>query len=241
MPQSIYQQRLLPQPKLAWGALVLFACLIFVINHWTNIDLAIQDFYFDSLHHRFPWKNTWFAEAFMHGHIKKILMIFGVAIILLVVLDFIAPIKTTAPIVRFRLRFIAIVAILDPLITSLIKSRSVYHCPWDVNRYGGSADFLRLFDPIPIGMDAGHCFPAGHATSGLWLAAFCIFWLPQRPKIASLVFAIGLGIGFILGWVQQMRGAHFLTHTLSSMWIVSAIILSMLSISQPIFNRYQLP
>ncbi|MDG1074359.1 MAG: hypothetical protein P8O76_05300, partial [Methylophilaceae bacterium] len=93
MPQSRYQQRLLPQTKLAWGALVLFACLIFVINHWTNIDLAIQDFYFDSLHHRFPWKNTWFAEAFMHGHIKKILMIFGVAIILLVVLDFIAPIK----------------------------------------------------------------------------------------------------------------------------------------------------
>jgi membrane-associated PAP2 superfamily phosphatase len=28
------------------------------------------------------------------------------------------------------------------------------------------------------------------------------------------VYSSGLGAGLILGWVQQMRGAHFLFHTL---------------------------
>jgi membrane-associated PAP2 superfamily phosphatase len=41
---------------------------------------------------------------------------------------------------------------------------------------------------------------------------------------------LGLGFGFLLGWVQQMRGAHFLFHTLWSMWISSLIILVMLQI-----------
>ncbi|WP_374709539.1 hypothetical protein [Massilia scottii] len=33
-----------------------------------------------------------------------------------------------------------------------------------------------------------------------------------------------LGLGFALGWVQQLRGAHFLTHTLWSMWWTCLIV-----------------
>ena len=32
-------------------------------------------------------------------------------------------------------------------------------------------------------------------------------------------------VGAASGWLQQMRGAHFLTHTLWSMWISCAIVL----------------
>jgi len=82
---------------------------------------------------------------------------------------------------------------------------------------------------LPNGVAAGHCFPAGHATVGLWLAAFLIFWLPDQPKKALVVFCSGIALGFILGWVQQMRGAHFLFHTLWSAWLASLIILVMLT------------
>lgn len=30
--------------------------------------------------------------------------------------------------------------------------------------------------------------------------------------------------GLFLGWVQQLRGAHFLTHTLWSAWVASLVI-----------------
>jgi membrane-associated PAP2 superfamily phosphatase len=39
------------------------------------------------------------------------------------------------------------------------------------------------------------------------------------------VFALGIGAGLGLGWVQQLRGAHFLSHTLWSAWIAAAIVL----------------
>lgn len=83
-------------------------------------------------------------------------------------------------------------------------------------------------DSIPSGLELGACFPGGHATTGLWLASLCVFWIPNKPRKALAVFALGLLLGFIMGWVQQMRGAHFLFHTLWSMWIASLIILILL-------------
>src|SRR5690606_5169625 len=96
--------------------------------------------------------------------------------------------------------------------------------------YGGDAPFLRLLDSVPTGFDIGHCFPAGHATVGLWLAALCVFWLPHKPRAALTAFCAGLGVGLLLGWVQQMRGAHFLFHTLWSAWLTCLIIWTMLMV-----------
>jgi membrane-associated PAP2 superfamily phosphatase len=70
----------------------------------------------------------------------------------------------------------------------------------------------------------GQCMPAGHASAGLWLVALAVFWLPERPRLAGAVGAAMLALGFAMGWVQQLRGAHFLSHTLWSMWIACAIV-----------------
>ena len=56
----------------------------------------------------------------------------------------------------------------------------------------------------------------------------CVWWLPHRPRIAASVFAAGIAAGFALGWVQQLRGAHFLSHTLWSLWIAAALVWSVL-------------
>ncbi len=168
----------------------------------------------------------------MHIYIKDVIMIIGFALISFVLIDVVVAFKWLTNWLRIRLRFAAISAVLVPLIISVLKQQSVLHCPWDEQRYGGAAPYLRLLDSVPPTMQAGHCFPAGHASTGLWLAAFCVFWLPNRPRMAIGVFFTGLGVGFVLGWVQQMRGAHFLSHTLWSMWIASAIVIVMLRVSQ---------
>ena len=97
-----------------------------------------------------------------------------------------------------------------------------------IDRYGGSEPLLRVLDWVPPGWHAGHCFPAGHASAGMWLAALAVFWLPHHPRRALAVFLGGSGVGLLLGWVQQMRGAHFLTHTLSTAWITSAVVLALI-------------
>lgn len=41
------------------------------------------------------------------------------------------------------------------------------HCPWGVDLYGGSNPYLRLLDAVPDGWQAGHCLPAGHASTAI--------------------------------------------------------------------------
>ncbi len=221
----------------AYFALMLSALLVIAIGRFTNIDLIIEDYYYSPELNVFVWKNSWFANQLMHIYVKDIIIFIVLIFIGFVVIDVLRHFTFIDTWLRVRLRFAVIAAILIPTIISGLKQTSALHCPWDVRRYGGTASYLRLFDAIPANMDAGHCFPAGHASTGLWLAALCVFWLPHRPRAALVVCMAGLGAGFLLGWVQQMRGAHFLTHTLTSVWIASAIMLIMLSFSQSFFHR----
>jgi membrane-associated PAP2 superfamily phosphatase len=221
----------------AWWMLVLFALIIICIGEFTEIDLMIGDYYYDSTLKTFPWKKTWFAEVFMHVWIKNLILSAGAILYLVLLMDLIKPIMLLNSWLRFRLRFVAAASLIIPIMISLLKKYSVLHCPWDINRYNGNSPFLRLLDHVPKGLEAGACFPAGHASTSLWFASLCVFWLPHSPSRATYAFAIGLFTGFILGWVQQMRGAHFLFHTLWSVWIASFIILLMLQASSHCFNR----
>ena len=131
-----------------------------------------------------------------------------------------------------RLRIVALSAVLVPLVTSLLKSRSIAHCPWDLARYGGAEPYVRIFEALPLGASAGHCLPAGHASSALWLVSVLVFWLPGAPRKAMLAAVFSLAAGFAVGWMQQLRGAHFLTHTLWSMWIACAIVFALVLYAQ---------
>lgn len=218
--------------KSAWWMLALSAFAILLVGEFTPIDLMIEDYYYDSTLKIFPWKNAWFAKVLMHVYVKNLILGCGFFLYSILLFDIFKPLNILNSWLRFRLRFVAVASVVIPLTLSLLKKNSVLHCPWDVDRYNGNAPFLKLLDYVPKGFDAGACFPAGHASTGLWLASLCVFWLPTNTTKAIQVFALGLSVGFILGWVQQMRGAHFLFHTLWSMWIASFIILLMLQVSK---------
>lgn len=218
-------------------SLILAALVIVLLEQFTNIDLMIEDYYYSPELKTFIWKNTWFAKEFMHVYVKDFITAGAVSLIFLLLLDGFITFSWLDHLSRFRLRFIASASIIIPFVISTLKHQSMLHCPWDIKRYGGDAPFVRLFNHVPMGMDAGHCFPAGHASAGLWLAAVCVFWLPNHPKTALKMFFAGLSVGFLLGWVQQMRGAHFLSHTLWSTWIASLIIVVMLISTHFLINQ----
>lgn len=220
----------------AFIALALSAIFIIWLEQFTNIDLMIEDYYYDHQLKAFVWKNTWFAKELMHVYVKKLIMLVAGLLLLIVATDAVAPWRNMSSWLRVRLRFVSFAAITIPLLVTSIKHFSALHCPWDVTRYGGDSPFVRLFDPVPASMSAGQCFPAGHATTGLWLAAICVFWLPHNIKIARLVFFAGISFGLMMGWVQQMRGAHFLFHTLWSAWLASLVILLTLTFTRKHFS-----
>ncbi len=68
--------------------------------------------------------------------------------------------------------------------------------------------------------------------AALWLVALCVYWLPARPGAARRAALLALLLGGLVGWMQQLRGAHFLTHTLWSIWIACAVVLAIVAVLQ---------
>lgn len=219
----------------AWriaAVLLITAGLIFWLGRCTDIDLMLADALYDPGIHAFPWRHAWLTETFSHVILKELLSAAAVGVILVAMFDTWRPRRARDGLARLRLRVVALSALLVPLVISLLKQASVAHCPWDLARYGGAEPYLRLFDSLPFGVPAGHCLPAGHASSALWLVALCVYWLPLRARMAGRVVAAALAFGGAVGWMQQLRGAHFLTHTLWSTWIACAIVLALVLVLQ---------
>ena len=217
--------------------LAVSAAVLLVIGQYTDIDLWLADMHFDPQKGLFPWDQTWFGRIFMHIWVKNVLIWSGFLLVAATVLDFVRPLQRLSEVGRARLRLLALAATLAPALVRSLKARSAMHCPWGIDRYDGSHPFLRLLDAVPADWQAGHCFPAGHASAGMWLAAAAVLWLPHSPRKALLAYAGGTGVGMLLGWVQQMRGQHFLTHTLWTAWLTTAVLVVLLAI----FARHLLP
>lgn len=194
------------------------------LNRYTNLDILLADAMFDPVTRSFPWKYSWLADKFAHGWLKMALVVLGCLVVIVTAWDVVRPIARWSHAFRIRMRVLACSAMLVPLVIGTLKRFSPMHCPWDVDRYGGTAPYFKLFDVLPMGVAPGHCFPAGHVSSALWLVAIAVFWLPYRPRIAGMAAGAMLLFGFALGWLQQLRGAHFLSHTLWSMWIACVVI-----------------
>lgn len=215
--------------------LALTAAAIAWIGQYSDIDLRLADWLYDAGARTFPWRDAPLAATFNHVVLKALATLAALAFIGAAVLDLARPRARRDALARLRLRVVATCALLVPLTVSLLKRASVSHCPWDLARYGGKEPYLRLFDALPAGIEAGHCLPAGHASASLWLVALAVYWLPARPprrRGALLVALTALAFGGASGWLQQMRGAHFLTHTLWSMWIACTIVLGVIFVLQ---------
>ncbi len=206
-----------------WIGLILAAATIIFIGNVTDIDRLLADAAFDRNVGDFPLRHAWVTEVFSHVILKGILVVLGLSFIGVALWDIARP-QAWSWRRRFQLRVVAWSATLVPATVALLKKASSSHCPWDIDRYGGSAPYTRLLQALPEGVSYGQCMPAGHASSAMWLIALAVFFLPGRPRTAALAGSLLLMLGIAVGWLQQLRGAHFLTHTLWTAWIAVVIV-----------------
>jgi len=100
---------------------------------------------------------------------------------------------------------------------ALLKSINASPCPWDLVEFGGLARQLphwRAFLSADGG--AGHCFPAGHASAAFAFVGGWFVFRERQPRLARAWLLLALAAGLLLGLMQQLRGAHFMSHTLWS-------------------------
>ncbi|MFD1122865.1 phosphatase PAP2 family protein [Methylophilus flavus] len=225
-------ERWLTNKGLAWLWLLLgvSAIGIFAMANYTMLDLTLADRMFDFSRGQFTYQHAFFYDTVMHSYIKHLLLSVWLVLLVLAMLPTGFRPSWLSSAQQYRLRWVTALAVVHSGLVSWLKHQMPHACPWDITRYGGTSDWFPAFAAHTPQMN-GHCFPAGHASSGLWLSALCLCWLPQHPRKALLMAVAGLAAGFALGWCQQLRGAHFLSHTLTSLWLMCALLLCVLSFS----------
>ena len=214
------------------GLLAAGAVVILWLGRWTDLDLVLADAVFDAQRRVFPWRDAWLTVTFNHVMLKQLLTVLAVGVVGYALVDACRPRAALGTLGRLQLRIVALAAILVPAVTSTLKHLSASHCPWDLLRYGGEQPYVRLFGAFPAGVMPGQCLPAGHASSALWLVALAVCWLPARPSRARAVALLAIGAGATVGYLQQLRGAHFMTHTLWSIWIACTIVVALIATMQ---------
>lgn len=120
---------------------------------------------------------------------------------------------------------------LSLLLVVSIKRLSLSSCPWDLAEFGGSAQYVSHWQWGVADGGGGHCFPGGHVSTAFGFLAVPLWWWRRAPAQARIALALILAIGLGLGWVQQMRGAHYLSHNLWTAWLCAATAWAVMQVS----------
>jgi membrane-associated PAP2 superfamily phosphatase len=222
-------RELLIAPWTAWVRrhallLALAAIALLLTFETTRLDLLLAAPLFDPASGEFPLRRHWLLNTVMHDQIKQIATLCALVML-----------AACAQGMRGRLAWLpprsarlgAIGMLLIPAATSTLKHLTNRHCPWDVVEFGGFAPYVGLLQ-LPAGDIApGACFPAGHASLGfLWLI-WAVALRATNLRAARIAGALAAVSGLLLGVGQMLRGAHFLSHTLWSLWLAWAICIAL--------------
>jgi len=187
----------------------------------TDIDLALSAWLYDPVTRVFPLRTTSLLDTVLHHWTKYVVASIACLAWAGYLLTYTVPVLQPR---RRELLFLGLGLALAPAAVAALKLLSARHCPWDIVQFGGFAPYLRLLEATPMGLTAGHCFPAGHATTGFSLMAFYfVGWSSGQRGTSWAGLAAGLIAGLGLGFGRMAQGAHFLSHVLWSglvCWIV---------------------
>lgn len=204
---------------LAWGLLA----VTLAVFELTNLDLDLQDRFYSQEKQRWvvDEKEPVGRAVFYNGP-KALVWLFGLTTLTL-----------AAGPARWREKFglnrrglwlgVLVIATV-PALAGLGKKYTNIFCPSEIRRYGGDVAYAKLCEPHPADDRPGRrggCFPAGHASGGFALLG--LFAVRASRRWRRGVVALALGLGWWMGGYQMLKGAHYLSHTLTTMivaWIV---------------------
>jgi membrane-associated PAP2 superfamily phosphatase len=163
----------------------------------------------------FPWREHWFLVKVMHEGARSLSWVLVIALFISIRWPFWILRRLSAG-ERAQLAFTTLASVLA---VSLLKLTSSTSCPWDLQAFGGAAHYVSHWAWGVRDGGGGNCFPAGHASAGFaYIGGYFVF-RRSSPGIARAWLACALVAGLALGLSQQLRGAHYMSHTLWTAWV----------------------
>lgn len=200
-------------------------CFAYIISllALTQGDLHIADLLFQLEGGEWALRGAWLTSDLIHDQGRKLFSLMALLLLAAIALSYLHPALRPY---RRDLWYLLICALITVAIVTIMKASTGVDCPWDLQRYGGEQAYVSLLGSLPQGQEPGRCFPAGHASGAYcWLG---LFFLARRyrPRWRYSTLAGVIGLGLIFGVAQQLRGAHFMSHdvwTLYIAWMAAAL------------------
>ncbi|NJO12636.1 MAG: phosphatase PAP2 family protein [Gammaproteobacteria bacterium] len=104
-------------------------------------------------------------------------------------------------------------------IAGALKSVTNVDCPWDLAAFNGTRPYVHIFGDRPDTLPPSRCFPGAHSSSGFALLCLYFAFRERSRRWPGRAVALGLCIGGVFSFAQQARGAHFLSHDLTSAFL----------------------
>lgn len=163
----------------------------------------------------FAARDSWFAGALMHDAARQL----GFAVGAWLLAGIWWPTGVLGRLSRSaRVQWLASL-VLGVVVVNLLKRASRTSCPWDLAEFGGAGTYVTHWAWGWADGGPGHCFPAGHASAAFAFIGGFFVLRPVAPALAARCLALVIGAGLLLGLAQQLRGAHFMSHTLWTAWL----------------------
>jgi membrane-associated PAP2 superfamily phosphatase len=197
---------------------VLFGLAALCIWDASGFDIVLTRWYGTAS--GFPWMDHWFVSGVLHKAIRvPAWLLFG--LLAVGIWKPVGPMRVVPR--RERIWWLA-TTVGCVLLIPLLKRESATSCPWELAEFGGRvAQYVPHWHLFARDDGPGQCFPSGHASTAL---AFFPGWFALRGKArgaARVWLAVVLVSGAVFAWVQVMRGAHYLSHSLWTAWICWAV------------------
>lgn len=191
----------------------------------TSLDLIVQDRIYDAAH---GWRvdgNAALPKLIFYDLPRPILGVIGAFLLLPLA---VSPLRTARfPVSRREAAFLLLCLSLVPFTIGTLKHATGVFGPNKLARYSGEQPYRSLFQSIPYvsGRPRGHGYPAGHCSGGFALMG--LYFVGKRRATRRLGLCVGLAAGWMVGTYQILKGAHFLSHTITTMilaWLIVQLL-----------------
>jgi membrane-associated PAP2 superfamily phosphatase len=208
--------------NLAIALTALCIVLTIALFEMTHIDLRVQDRFYDPVRGWRIDKNAPVPRLVFYQGPKWIMVVFVIGLIACMLAP--AAYAARLPLSPVQAGFLIACIVVAPITAWFIKKTTGVLYPCYIDRYGGKQPYRTLLESIPRvpGRVRGRGFPAAHCSGAFALMAL-YFVMPEPTRWMGLAF--GLAAGWIVGLYQMLKGVHYLSHTIVTMFLVWLIIL----------------
>lgn len=217
-------------------------CLIIalLLEQYTSIDINLQNMFFNFTSGEWflTRQDNYLLHFFLYSGIKIVLVALSIIVFAVFAASF-----ESAKLRPWRYACIMFLSamLLVPVVLAGAKKYTNVFCPAQLEVYGGNKPYAKLFSHYPdsftkVSTSRGRCFPAGHASGGFALMVLFFCFKKRYSKVLGLF--VGLAAGWGMGLYQMLRGEHFLSHTIVTMFGAWVILLLLSTLMDKIKKKY---